>query len=127
MKNLSKKEKSIVLGIIGALVILGLMLIPERGRVTMGLIYKEDSSVSMRFFRARLVSVPDHHKQMQWLAVPVSSSGDTVLIDFDLGEFPEIASGDIVPVVGEQQSSGQWTYWYEPHWLDRRKFLLEAA
>lgn len=90
-------------------------------------IYKTRKVSVVQLFEARLVSIPDNHKRMEWLAVPVDNPGDTILIDFDLGELPDITSGDIVPVVGEQQSSGQWDYRYEPHWLDRRKFLLEAV
>lgn len=88
---------------------------------------KREGVTSVKLFQARLVSIPDSYKRMEWLAVPVDNPSDTILIDFDLGELPDLTSGDIVPVVGEQQSSGQWDYRYEPHWLDRRKFLLEVA
>ena len=88
----------------------------------------EDGASNIRIFEAKLIRIPDHHKQMQWLAVPVGNTwNDSILIDFDLGGSPPLGlkSGDVVPVVGEEKSN-KWIYWHEVHWLERKCLGIEG-
>lgn len=76
------------------------------------------------FFTAKLISVPDQHKQMQWSATPLSSTWETVImVDLDRGSPVSVKAGDTIKLVGELDRNGNWSYWYEPHWLDNRTFL----
>lgn len=75
-------------------------------------------------FQAKLVTRPDHSKQMQWKAVPLTYGWkDTILVDFDYGGGMDFnfREGDVVNLIGIRDNNGDWFYRHDDqYWMRER-------
>lgn len=76
-------------------------------------------------FQAKLITKPDHHKQMQWKAVPLTYGWkDTILVDFDYDggmDLINFKEGDVVNLIGIKDSKGSWFYRHDDqYWMRER-------
>jgi len=82
-------------------------------------------------FQAKLITKPDHSKQMQWKAVPLTYGWkDTILVDFDYvgGASLNFREGGIVNLIGVKVDKGEWLYRHDDqYWMRERhqKYLRQ--
>ncbi len=84
-------------------------------------------------FQAKLITKPDHSKQMQWKAVPLTHGWkDTIIVDFDYDGGMDLIfifkEGDVVNLIGIKDSKGSWFYRHDDqYWMRERhqKYLRQ--